>query len=97
MIGPKRLLAPLLVLFPADIQQFVSQPPSLTAADVLVMETMIAVALWPLIVGALLLWRATWNALLQVREQAADARVASWGRAAQRRWAGPCTGSTAFR
>jgi len=76
------LPAPLLDLFPADIQQFVSQPPSLTAADVLVMETMIAVALWPLIVGALLLWRTTWNALLQVREQAADARVASWLRSA---------------
>jgi hypothetical protein len=76
------LPAPLLDLLPADMRQFVSQPPPLTAADVLVMETMIAVALWPLIVGALLLWRTTWNALLQVREQAADARVASWLRSA---------------
>ena len=76
------LPAPILALFPADIQQFVSQPPALTGADVLVMETMIGVALWPLIVGALLLWRTTWNALLQVREQVADARVASWLRSA---------------
>ena len=76
------LPAPLLDLFPADIQQFISQPPPLAGADVLVMETMIGVALWPLIVGALLLWGTTWNALLQVREQAADARVASWLRGA---------------
>jgi Zn-dependent protease with chaperone function len=76
------LPAPLPGLFPADIQQFISQPPPLTGADVLVMETMIGVALWPLIVSALLLWRTTWNALLQVREQAADARVASWLRSA---------------
>lgn len=76
------LPAPLLTLLPADIQQFISQPPPLTFVDVLVMETMIGVALWPLIVGALLLRRTTWNSLLQVREQAADARVASWLRSA---------------
>jgi len=76
------LPASLLALLPTDVQQFVGQPPPVTVVDVLVMETMIGVALWPLIVGALLLWRTTWNALLQVREQAADARVATWLRSA---------------
>lgn len=76
------LPAPLLALLPDDVQQFVGHPPPLAPADVLVMETMIGVALWPLIGGALLLWRTTWNALLQVREQVADARVASWLRSA---------------
>ena len=72
------LPAPLLSLFPADVQQFFSQPPALTGADVLVMETMFGIALWPLIFGALLLWRTTWSSMLQTREQLADARVASW-------------------
>lgn len=68
----------LLALFPPDIQEFFSQPPALTGADVWVMETMFGIALWPLILGALLLWRTTWNSLLQTREHIADARVASW-------------------
>lgn len=76
------LPASLLDLLPPDVRQCIGQPPPLIPANVVVWETMIGVALWPLIVGALLLWRTTWNALLQVREQAADARVASWLRSA---------------
>ena len=70
--------APLLALFPPEVQALVSAPPPMTPARALTYWLELALALAPLLIGALFLWWRDWNLLLRVREVYADARVARW-------------------
>jgi len=76
------IYAPLLALFPSDVQALIHAPPPMTPARAMTYWLELALALAPLLIGALFLWRRDWNLLLQVREVYADARVASWLEAA---------------
>jgi hypothetical protein len=70
--------APLLALFPPEVQALVSAPPPMTPARAITYWLELALALAPLLIGALFLWWRDWNLLLRVREVYADARVARW-------------------
>lgn len=72
------IYAPLLTLFPPDVQALMHAPPPMTPARAVTYWLELALALAPILVGALLLWRRDWNLLLRVREVYADARVATW-------------------
>lgn len=73
-----RSYAPLLALFPPEVQALMSAPPAMTPARALTYWLELAMALAPLLIGALFLWWRDWNLLLRVREVYADARVARW-------------------
>ncbi len=74
----REIYAPLLALFPPDVQSLMIAPPPMTPARAITYWLELAMALAPLLVGALFLWRRDWNLLLRVREVYADARVATW-------------------
>ena len=74
----REIYAPLLALFPPDVQALMVTPPPMTPARAITYWLELAMALAPLLVGALFLWRRDWNLLLRVREVYADARVATW-------------------
>lgn len=74
----REIYAPLLALFPPDVQALMVAPPPMTPARAITYWLELAMALAPLLVGALFLWRRDWNLLLRVREVYADARVATW-------------------
>jgi hypothetical protein len=70
--------APLLMIFPPEVQMLMYAPPPMTPARAITHWLEVTMALAPLLVGALFLWRRDWNLLLRVREVYADARVAAW-------------------
>lgn len=74
----REIYAPLLALFPPDVQALLMAPPPMTPARAVTYWLELAMALAPLLIGALFLWRRDWNLLLRVREVYADARVATW-------------------
>ncbi|MCB0038028.1 MAG: hypothetical protein M9936_02660 [Caldilinea sp.] len=74
----REIYAPLLALFPPNVQAFMMAPPPMTPARAMTYWLELAMALAPLLIGALFLWRRDWNLLLRVREVYADARVATW-------------------
>jgi hypothetical protein len=74
----REIYAPMLAIFPPDVQALMVTPPPMTPARSTTYWLELAMALAPLLVGALFLWRRDWNLLLRVREVYADARVATW-------------------
>lgn len=74
----REIYAPLLAIFPPDVQVLMVAPPPMTPARATTYWLELAMTLAPLLVGALFLWRRDWNLLLRVREVYADARVATW-------------------
>ena len=74
----REIYAPLLALFPPDVRALMVAPPPMTPARAITYWLELAMALAPLLVGTLFLWRRDWNLLLRVREVYADARVATW-------------------
>lgn len=74
----REIYAPLLAIFPPDVEALMVAPPPMTPARAITYWLELTMALAPLLVGALFLWRRDWNLLLKVREVYADARVAAW-------------------